>query len=240
MARLDQIARVVAATWPGAEEAQTDAFTCRRGLNGGRRASGATPKRAVTTDDLPEAIRIMQGWGQTPMIAVREDQLDLAALLDAEGWRDHDHSTYFVGPISAMTTEKPPRTSTFAIWEPLAIMVDLWAANEIPGPRIDVMRRATCPKTTILGRTENRPAGCVYVGAHESMAMIHSLVIAPEFRRKGLAGHMMRAAAHWAADQGCSQMALLVGRDNKPAHALYTSLGMAPVGSYHYRSLEPS
>jgi GNAT superfamily N-acetyltransferase len=48
----------------------------------------------------------------------------------------------------------------------------------------------------------------------------------------------MRAAARWAARQGAAELALLVTRKNVPANALYTSLGMSVVGSYHYRIKE--
>ncbi len=238
VADLARIAAVVSETWPGAEERESAGFLCRRGLNGGRRASAGTPLRAVTAEDLKTAATTMRAWGQRPMVAVRSDQPDLLALLKSENWQDHDHSVYFIGPTAAVASERPPRVSTFAVWEPLAIMIDLWAENDIPKERIAVMRRATCAKTTIMGRVDDRAAGCVYVGAYDGIAMVHSLAIAPEHRRKGLATHMMREAAIWAQSQGCEEIALLVGRDNHGAHALYASLGMRAVGTYHYRSTE--
>jgi len=66
--------------------------------------------------------------------------------------------------------------------------------------------------------------------------MLHALVVDPKHRRKGLAGHMMAQAAIWAARQGCDWLTLAVGAQNTPARALYASLGMRAVGSYHYRS----
>ncbi len=46
---------------------------------------------------------------------------------------------------------------------------------------------------------------------------------------------MIAAAAAWAAEQGADTVALVVTEANAPARALYSSLGMAPVGQYHYR-----
>ena len=232
---LARIGRVVSVTWPGAEEVDTGAFICRRGLNGGRRAGGATPTRDITAEDLPPAEDVMRGWGQRPMVAVRSDQTELEQVLISAGYDDHDHSIYFVGPAADMA-HPVPRATAFPVWEPLAIMRDLWAENDIPAERIAVMERATCPKTTILGRVDDQPGGCVYVGAHDGMAMVHSLMTIPALRRRGLARTLMHAVANWAVEQGCEEVGLLVGRENTGAHALYTSLGMQPVGSYHYRS----
>ena len=42
-------------------------------------------------------------------------------------------------------------------------------------------------------------------------------------------------AQQWAAEQGADRLALAVTQANSGAIALYTSLGMQPVGEYHYR-----
>jgi len=74
------------------------------------------------------------------------------------------------------------------------------------------------------------------VGMRGTAAMLHALGVLPAARRRGLAAHMPRAAARWAAARGAAMLDVLVARDNAPARALYASLGFEPVGQYRYRT----
>ena len=98
------------------------------------------------------------------------------------------------------------------------------------------MTRASAPKTSFLGRTQDRPAGTAFAAIHDGVAMLHALEILPAHRRRGLGAAMMRAAADWALDQGAATFSLLVTRENEPALGLYASLGFTAVGHYHYRA----
>jgi ribosomal protein S18 acetylase RimI-like enzyme len=97
------------------------------------------------------------------------------------------------------------------------------------------MERATCLKSTFLGRSNDRPAGTVYAGISKEITMLHALEIAVEDRKQGLGKHLTRAVAVWGQSQGASHLALLCTKANTGANALYTSLGMQVVGQYHYR-----
>lgn len=224
------------ASWPAAREMRVGQWIIRDGAGAGRRASAAIATGPVDAADLAQAEDAMRALPMAPLISVRSDQPDLETLLDAHGYHAHDPSVFYACAIPSPLPEIPPVTA-FHIWPPLAVTEDIWRANDIAQPRIDLMHRATCAKTSILGRTKGRAAGAAYVGAHKGHALIHALVVAPAFRRSGLARHMLRQAMHWAADIDCHTLALAVGRDNAAARALYASLGMAPVGEYHYRSL---
>jgi len=115
------------------------------------------------------------------------------------------------------------------------IMTDLWAEGGIGPGRIDVMTRAPGPKTGILARQADRAAGCAFVARDGCVAMVHALEVAPQLRRKGAAANMMRAAARWALDNGADYLAVVVTAANAAANALYSDMGMTPVGRYHYR-----
>nr|WP_230383175.1 GNAT family N-acetyltransferase [Paracoccus shanxieyensis] len=93
------------------------------------------------------------------------------------------------------------------------------------------------PKTALLGRLDDRAAAAGFVAIQGPVAMIHALEVLSAFRRRGLAGWMMRAAAQWAQQAGASTLALAVSRSNTPAMALYRSLGFAEVGGYGYWAL---
>ncbi len=114
-------------------------------------------------------------------------------------------------------------------------MRELWTAGGIGPARQAVMDRVAGPKTGILARADDTPAGTAFVACDGKTAMIHAIHVAPELRRRGAAGNIMRAAAHWAQDQGAETLALAVTRANDAANHLYASIGMKVVGYYHYR-----
>ena len=116
-------------------------------------------------------------------------------------------------------------------------MRDIWAAGGIGPARVAVMERAAGPKTGILGRISDSPAGAAFCAIHDGIAMVHALEILPANRRKGLGVWMMRQAAFWAKANGADWMSVLCTKANDAANGLYASLGMQLVGQYHYRIL---
>jgi ribosomal protein S18 acetylase RimI-like enzyme len=97
------------------------------------------------------------------------------------------------------------------------------------------MARAAGPKTTVLGRVHDTPSGTAFGAIYDGTAMLHAIETTHAFRRQGLGRHMIRALAFWAQERDAHTISLLVTKANVAANALYTSLGMTPVGGYHYR-----
>lgn len=224
------------ATWPSAAVQQVGPVTVRLGQGGGSRVSAATAAGPVGDDDIAAAEAAMRALGQAPLFRVGPEEGALDAALAARGYAVADEVLLLAAPVAALARARPPVT-TFEVWPPLAVEVEIWAAEGIGAARRAVMERVPGPKTTILGRIEDRPAGVAFVAADGDVAMVHAMVVAPRFRRKGLARHMVAAAAVWAAGQGAMTLALAVTRANAPARALYSSLGMGQVAEYRYRAL---
>lgn len=224
-------------TWPAAATHDCGPFTIRDGQGGGSRVSSAmlNGADAVTPDALNTAEAAMQALGQKRIFQIIPDQSAFDAQLEGAGYRLFDPVTIYAAPIGPLADRDIPRVRAFTIWEPLAIQIDIWAAAGIGADRIAVMKRATCPKTSILGRLNDHPAGTAYVGLHNKIAMIHALEILPHQRKQGMGGFAMAQAARWGRDHGATHIALVVRSENGAANALYTSLGMEPVGRYHYR-----
>jgi GNAT superfamily N-acetyltransferase len=139
--------------------------------------------------------------------------------------------------VAQLTDVQIPRVTTFAMWEPLAIIRETWAAGGIGPARQAVMERVAGPKTAILGRHNDKPAGAGFCAIHDGTAMVHALEVPPHQRRNGMGAWMMRQAAFWAAEQGATEITVLCTKRNEAANGLYASLGMALVGQYHYRIL---
>lgn len=231
----DQITALIDATWPAASHTEIGPWTIREGKGAGSRVSAATARQPARADELPLAVDAMRDLGQTPIFMVRSGEASLDTLLAGRGYIIKDPVTVYTAPITAIATNRPPRLTCFEVYPPLAVQEEIWAAGGVGPARLAVMHRAPGPRTTILGRMDDTPAGTLFVAIHDGTAMVHAVETAARFRRKGLARHMMRAAAFWARDNGAQTLALLVTDANQGANALYSSLGMHAAAGYHYR-----
>lgn len=227
-----------AATWPAAAERRLGPWTIRDGAGGGKRVSAATAEAPVTSDDLPMAEAAMRGLHQPPLFQIRDGDEKLDALLARQGYRVIDPVLILDAPVALLTETPPAPVTAFTIWEPLAIMEEIWAEDGIGPARIAVMHRAGGPKTAVLGRARDRAAGAAFVAIQDRMAMLHALVVSKSQRRQRTAVNMMRAAALWAQDEGADTVSVLVTEANGPARALYASMGFKVVGHYFYRMKE--
>ena len=222
------------ATWPAARRFAQGAWTLREGQGGGKRVSAATARGPVTEDDIPQAEAAMREMGQRPLFMVRGGEDDLDARLAARGYTVVDPVAVLSAPIETLTDVPIPPVTAFCIWEPLAIMAEIWAAGGIGPARLAVMARAGT-KTGILARWNEKPAGVAFAAVHEDICMVHAVEVLPHQQRQGVATWIMRAAAHWGQARGARHLSVLCVEENTRAQALYAKLGFVPVGQYHYR-----
>ncbi|MEZ5716438.1 MAG: GNAT family N-acetyltransferase [Paracoccaceae bacterium] len=183
-------------------------------------------------------MRGLNSGDQPPLFMIREGQGALDRQLHGRGYAIVDPVSLYVAPVGLLTTEPVPPVTAIPVWEPLAIMRDIWAAGGIGPGRIAVMERAPGPKTSIVARWNDHPGGCAFVAIHDGIAMLHALEILPHQRKQGLGKWMMRRAAFWARDHGATHLSIVVTQANQGGNALYASLGMTLVGQYHYRKLK--
>ena len=221
-------------TWPAARRFERGVWTLRDGQGGGKRVSAATARGPVTDGDIPKAEDAMRDMGQRPLFMLREDEADLDAMLAARGYGVVDPVVIYTLPIARLTDKAIPRVTTFAIWEPLAIMRELWAEGGVGPERIAVMARAET-KTAILARWNEKPAGTAFAAVHDRVCMVHAVEVRKVQRRQGVAGWIMRQAAFWGQAQGAEHLAVLCVADNAGANGLYRAMGFAEAGRYHYR-----
>lgn len=234
---LSAIYRATEATWPPARRFEHPGVTLRDGAGGGKRVSAATVGAGWTDETLDLAESGMRDLGQTPLFMIRDGEDTLDESLAARGYEVIDPVNAWVTPVGLLTERRLPRVTAFTIWEPLAIMREIWAAGGIGDARLDVMARVEGPKTGLFGRISDKPAGAGFCGIDNGIAMVHALEIAAPYRRQGLGVWMMRAAALWAEAEGAEWLAVLCTRANAGANGLYASLGFETIGGYHYRIL---
>lgn len=235
MIGLSQLYDVVDHTWPAARRWDAGNWTLREGQGGGQRVSAATALGAVQDRDIDAAEAEMRAMGQRPIFQMRgPDDAALDALLDARGYEKRDATNLYIAPIDLLTDREIPRVTAFAIWEPLAIMNDLWVEAGVGPERFAVMERAA-EKTGVLARWNEQPGGVAFAGLHDGVCMVHCVEVRTHQRRQGVAGWLMRKAAFWAQSHGASHISVLCVDENVPANALYRALGFTQTGQYHYR-----
>ncbi|WP_299826490.1 GNAT family N-acetyltransferase [uncultured Roseobacter sp.] len=230
----DMLFAAIDATWPAARQIPLGPWILRDGQGGGKRVSAATATAAVGPTDIRDAEEAMLHAGQQPLFMIRPGDEVLDEMLQARGYRTLDPTTAYSLPIARLTDVPVPRVTAFCIWEPLAIMEEIWAQGGIGPERVAVMARAEV-KTGILARWNEKPAGAGFAALHRKTCMVHAVEILPAQRRQGVAGWVMRAAAFWAREQGAEDISVLCVEANVAANRLYSSLGFVPVGQYHYR-----
>jgi GNAT superfamily N-acetyltransferase len=234
---VDLMFAAMEATWPPAATTRLGPWLLRDGKGGGKRVSAASLVGDYDPVTIAEAEAAMRGAGMRPLFQLGPSDAALDADLAAKNYQIIDPVVIYSGKLSDLSQTTPPLMTTFPHWPPLGISVDLWAEGDIGPARIDVMHRVLGPKCAILGRISDRAAGVVFVALHGRVAMVHALEVTKSMRRKGLARHILQAAALWAKSEGATDLGLAVTTANVAARALYASFGMQDVGQYHYRQL---
>ncbi len=227
----DACLRALEATWPAKSTYVQDGWLLRDGAGGGKRVGAATAIRDGADPAALEAA--MAAKGEVPLVRLGPSDTDLQAKLEARGYTLIDPSLIYASPIAALA-ENPAAVTLFDIWPPLAIMREVWTDAGIGPARLAVMDRACAPRTAFLARIQDRVAGVAFCAVHDGIAMLHAVDVAPPFRRKGVAGNILRGAAHWAQSQGAAWLGLAVTEANAPARALYEAAGLFVVTRYSY------
>jgi GNAT superfamily N-acetyltransferase len=223
------------ATWPAAARQSIGPWIIRDGQEGGKRVSAATPNSDWTPTDIQTAEATMRDLGQTPLFMIIDQDHDLDHALADTGYDIVDPVNIYSTSVHTLTIERPPKVSMFSVWPPLAIEIDMWAEGGISDARVDVMKRVQGPKTSILARWNDHPAGVGFAAVHGKDAFVHAVEIRAAQRQQGVASWLMKQAAFWAAEQGASRLNVACTKANVAANALYRSIGMKVVGEYHYR-----
>ena len=130
-----------------------------------------------TPADIQTAEAAMQDLGQTPLFMITDKDPNLDQALATAGYDIVDPVNIYSTSVDTLTTERPPKVSMFSVWPPLAIEIDMWAEGGISDARVNVMKRVQGPKTSILARWNDHPAGVGFAAVHGKDAFVHAVEI---------------------------------------------------------------
>jgi GNAT superfamily N-acetyltransferase len=94
-------------------------------------------------------------------------------------------------------------------------------------------RRQLTEMVTLVAVIDGADAGLARGARHPGkpgVAMLLSMWVAPDARRKGIGAALIDAVAEWARAENLTHLLLEVADQNAPAAALYSSKGFKPTG----------
>ncbi len=112
-----------------------------------------------------------------------------------------------------------------------AALVQLWSEvfpedppRNAPESMIDNKLRVQ-PELLLIAEMEDQLAGAVMAGFDGTRGWIYHLAVAPEFRRRGIATALVRAAEEGLGRLGCPKVNLQVRAENAGVVAFYKAVG---------------
>lgn len=231
-----EIERAAVATWPASTVLRRDGWLLRHcDRLRRRRSNSALPLGPFDDPDAAiETVERFYAERSSPAIvqvSPLEEHAELDELLAGRGYRAD-------APTMIMRTE---REALLRACPEQAFEVWLDAA---PGPRwLDAVRavggrpepslsRVPAPAAFATAVHGGVPVGVGMFAVSDGWCGAYGMHTAPEWRRRGVAAALMRAAAGWASAE---RVFLQVETGNSVARSRYESLGFIRAHAYHYR-----
>lgn len=83
---------------------------------------------------------------------------------------------------------------------------------------------------TVVGKMDGRVVGSALLAWADEEIQLNSLVLAPEYRGRGLSRDLLGGMMAWSQQRGFTWMTLEVKWDNPPAYRLYKHFGFVTTG----------
>lgn len=228
--------------WPGVRQVLIGDWVQRIGAGLTRRANALhplVPAAEGLASALPRAEALCRGQG-LPLLVRLPSLLGPEAerLLERRGFAAEGETLTLLGALPAEPAADPQ-----AVCSPG--FPSGWLAAQAALQGYDPARAAAfraivgqiaLPLASVALRIEGGSRAQAFGVLDGGLLCIEAVIVAPAFRRQGLARRCLRALFAWAAARGGEAACLQVQADNAPAIALYRGLGLRrELYRYHYR-----
>ncbi|MFI9080679.1 GNAT family N-acetyltransferase [Streptomyces sioyaensis] len=248
-----ELQEVAARGWPAVETERLGQWTLRASGGFTRRANSVLPlgDPGLPLDAALEHIgRWYSARGLPPVIAVatgREDtDVQLAARLAERGWADEAHTRVRIAALAPLADTGADTSRVALSREPDADWLALYNRTGEGGGGQEVTEGARKVLTggpsvwcATVHDADGRTAAIGRLAVDGRWAGFAAVEVAPDARRRGLAGQVMAALAERALAEGASAAYLQVEADNTGALGFYDRLGFTDHHGYHYRRRLP-
>ncbi len=102
--------------------------------------------------------------------------------------------------------------------------------------RRNIARQLRSNRTVYLGAYEGKRLVGTVLGTHDTRkGWINRLAVIPEYRRRGIAAKLVRAAERALRKEGMQVMAALIESENAASRSLFSKLGYSSSDILYYR-----
>lgn len=228
--------------WPGLETAYDGGWVLRAANGYTKRANSVQSLDPDDDRDAEPRILAAAAWfrarGLMPVFRVTPlAGPGILSALDDLRWGKTDDSHFFAMELGPQ--EAHSRASILPIDDPLFLAVQQKIGRSDDGTMAKlraVIGALTVPCCGIVQRNaQGDPVSSALMAIADGIVVTGNVKTEPSERRKGHAAAMLRSGLAWAHGKGATVAALNVQADNRPAIALYRSLGYGYQYDYSYR-----
>jgi ribosomal protein S18 acetylase RimI-like enzyme len=229
---------------PAPRQAFIGPFVLKGFLGGTGRANAASALDPAPLGDLAGTVaRVEAAYAHIGLIGLpcrfRSTALDPAGLgpfLLARGYAEKDETIVLTAPIpgiaapdAAVRDEGGPSEAWMALVATAEYQLPARRAEKLRNPEL-----LAVPGAWLVLREDGVDAACLFAVADGPYCGFFDLATRPEFRRRGLAERLIRAAAQWGEARGAAVLWAQVGVDNAPSLALQRRVGLTEAYRYRY------
>jgi ribosomal protein S18 acetylase RimI-like enzyme len=224
---------------PAPQHGFDGAFVLKAFLGGTGRANSVCSTDPAPDPELPARVaRIEAIYARLSLpCRFRLTPLDppgLEPLLRARGYVDGEETIVHAGSVQPVAD---PAVRVLDGPAPEWMAVVATAEYQTPARRAEKLRNPellVVPGAWLLLREAGMDAACLFAVADGPYCGLFDLATRPEFRRRGLAERIIRAAAHWAQRLGAETAWAQVAATNTASLALQRRVGLREAYRYRY------
>ncbi|WP_053758680.1 GNAT family N-acetyltransferase [Streptomyces sp. AS58] len=239
-ASYEELARVAARSWRPVDGERLGDWELRAAGGFTRRANSVLPlgDPGIPLDDALAFVRRWYGerglpaYVQTATGAVGAQEA-LCAALEARGWTREVTAELWTGAL-APVADRAEGSGVVLSREADAAWLARYRRTGVGEVALKVLGSGASVWFATVPGEGPVPAAVGRCVVDERWAGFAAVEVAPELRRRGLAGAVMAALARRALEEGASAAWLQVETDNAGARALYAGMGFAAHHAYHH------